>query len=334
VKVGHGGLAGLSSPRLCLAVCLVLWIASPLAARAVPPLLDGHMLDRTPLAFHETDVQWLEGIEPRTRDILEHVQLEAVTYMSGGLRVQGYVARPRTGSGLPCVIYNRGGNRSFGALDDSLAVLALGPLARSGYIVAASQYRGAVGSEGRDEFGGADVDDVLNLIPLLESLPQADASRIGMVGWSRGGMMTYLALTRTNRIAAAVVGAGAADLSASAERRPELARMFHDVIPNYAAEAAAQLASRSAVQWPGALNKQTPILILHGASDWRVDPRQSLALAEKLLDVRHPFRLIFFEGGDHGLTEYRSEVGDIVHGWLDRYVRERAAWPSLLPHGR
>jgi dipeptidyl aminopeptidase/acylaminoacyl peptidase len=75
----------------------------------------------------------------------------------------------------------------------------------------ASQYRGNAGGEGKEEFGGRDVDDVLNLIKLLISLPQADAKRIGMYGWSRGGMMTYQALARSDQVAAAIVGAGVTD---------------------------------------------------------------------------------------------------------------------------
>ena len=41
-------------------------------------------------------------------------------------------------------------------------------------MVVASQYRGNAGGEGKEEFGGKDVNDVLNLLPLLESLPKAD----------------------------------------------------------------------------------------------------------------------------------------------------------------
>jgi dipeptidyl aminopeptidase/acylaminoacyl peptidase len=275
----------------------------------------------------------LERIEPSARAILEDVSFEAMTYVSDGLAVHGYLARPRSGSDHPCVIYNRGGNRSFGALDDGEVLLSLGPLAQAGYVVVASQYRGHLGTAGRDEFGGADLNDVLNLIPLLESLPGADATRIGMVGWSRGGMMTYMALTRTDRIAGAVVGAGAADLIHSAERRPELARVFSELIPRYAEDAEQQLTRRSAVYWPGAMHKQTPLLVLHGADDWRVDPRQALTLAEKLLDAQHPFRLVFFERGDHGLTQYRSEVQALMRDWLDRYVRHHRESPALAADG-
>jgi len=92
---------------------------------------------------------------------------------------------------------------------------------RSGYVIVASQYRGNGGGEGKEEFGGKDVNDVLNLIPLLSNMPQADTARIGMFGWSRGSMMTYLALTKTTTIKAAVVGSGLTDLITSLKERPE-----------------------------------------------------------------------------------------------------------------
>jgi len=79
-----------------------------------------------------------------------------------------------------------------------------------------------------------DVNDVLNLIPLLASLPQADTSCIGMYGRSRGGLMTYLALTKTDRIRAAVIGGGMPDAFDTVVRRPEMdAGQFAEVIPNY-----------------------------------------------------------------------------------------------------
>ena len=74
-------------------------------------------------------------------------------------------------------------------------------------MVVASQYRGNDGGEGMEEFGGADVNDIFNLIPVLDQNPKADTSRIGMEGTSRGGMMTYLCLKRSCRFKAAVVTA-------------------------------------------------------------------------------------------------------------------------------
>ncbi len=270
---------------------------------------------------------------PATAEILKDVAVSAITYASDGLKVKGYLAVPKQGDHLPAVIFNRGGNRAFGAITDEQAISRLGGIARWGYVVAASQYRGNEGGEGKEEFGGADVDDVLNLIPLLESIPKVDATRIGMFGWSRGGMMTYLALTRTDRFAAAIVGSGVSDLSDMLARRPEMEDVFRALIPGYPDTKDAALSARSAVCWAERLPAKTPILILAGTADWRVDPRQALDMGQALLAARHPFRLVMLEGGQHDLSEHRAEVERLTREWLDRYVRDRKPWTGLEPHG-
>ncbi|MET0356473.1 MAG: prolyl oligopeptidase family serine peptidase [Cellvibrio sp.] len=267
------------------------------------------------------------------------VDVKSITYMSDGLKVNGYIAIPKQENKqekkLPCIIYNRGGNREFGAISDQEAITGLGQLASWGYVVIASQYRGNGGSEGREQFGGADVNDVLNLLPVLEKISQADVSRVGMFGWSRGGMMTYLALTRTNKLSAAVVGSGIADLFDGAKQRPEMeTNVYSQLIPDYEKNKEAELKARSAVFWPEKLNKNTPILLLHGSADWRVNPAQALNMANKLYETQHPFRFIFFEGGDHGVGEHRKEANRQIRNWFDTYVRDKKPWPDLKPHGK
>jgi dipeptidyl aminopeptidase/acylaminoacyl peptidase len=256
----------------------------------------------------------------RYREEVEYVSLK---YISDGLRIAGYVLRPKRPAGerFPVIIYNRGGNREFGRIDFE-ALYGLCDFVSRGYVVVASQYRGCCGSEGEDEFGGADLNDVLILLPLIDSLPYADPSRIGMYGWSRGGMMTYLVLARTDRIAAAVIGAGPTDLSSSLQRRPEADELFSALIPGYAENPEARLRSRSALHWAEALHRETPILLLQGSADRRNDPADVLRMASRLYEMKHPFRLVFFEGGDHGLSQYEEEVQAAVLNWLDRYVRD------------
>jgi dipeptidyl aminopeptidase/acylaminoacyl peptidase len=259
---------------------------------------DGTLVEVSAVTLSEETLTRLEPVEPTIRTILAQVDLKSMTYLSDGLQVNGYLAVPKRGDRLPCLIFNRGGNRAFGALTDGSAARVLGKLAMWGYVVAASQYRGNAGGEGREEFGGADLHDVLHLIPLLESLPQADTSRIGMYGWSRGGLMTYLALTKTDRLRAAVIGGGMSDAFDTVARRPEMdTGPFAEVIPDYTQHKEAALHARSPVRWPEQLHKHTPILLLHGSADWRVHPTQALAMASALYASRHPFRLVFFEGG-------------------------------------
>jgi dipeptidyl aminopeptidase/acylaminoacyl peptidase len=324
---GHAG-------HVILATLLTLVTAT--AALAQDGAANGAIVARETVAFTPEQRQYFaERGRARGAVIdLDRVVIQRITYLSDGLRVRGYLVEPAAGDSLPAVIFNRGGNRDYGAVSDTFAVLNLGALAQAGYVVAASQYRGNAGGEGIEEFGGADVNDVLNLIPLLEGHPRVDASRLGMYGWSRGGMMTYLALARTDRIRAAVVGSGMADAFDMVARRPEMeAGVFAELVPNWAADREAQLAAHSAVRWPEKLNKATPILILHGSADVRVNAREALSMAEALYEVRHPYRFILFEGGDHPLSAFRSEVNRAVIEWFDRYVRDKAPLPKLEPLG-
>ncbi|WP_192963669.1 alpha/beta hydrolase family protein [Phycobacter azelaicus] len=116
------------------------------------------------------------------------------------------------------IIYNRGGYGTFGMLAPNLDFLQLVDLAAEGCVVA-SQYRGTAGAPGHDGFGGEDVGDVLSLIDVLDRLESVDCGPYWGDGHSRGGLMTYLTVTRTNRIHAAVVMAGPTDLRAGLEAR-------------------------------------------------------------------------------------------------------------------
>lgn len=314
------------------------WLLASLVAAAIGAR-DGDLLEREEIALDGTLLP--ERITPEQRVELRgrleavagRARLWRIAYESDGLRVAGFLAAPAGGGSRPCVIYNRGGNDEHGPVGEMRAAFVLGTLAARGYVVVASQYRGAGGGEGRDEFGGADVDDVLHLVPLLEELPEADASRLGMVGWSRGGLMTYLALTRTDRVRAAVVGGAVADSFQLLARRPEMAEVYGRLVPGWGERREEVVAARSPIRWPERLAARTPILLLHGTADWRVHPTQSLRMAAALLALRRPFRLVLLEGGSHGLSEHRAEVDELVGEWLDRYVRDGARWPELEPHG-
>ncbi|HHG84195.1 MAG TPA: hypothetical protein ENJ82_05540 [Bacteroidetes bacterium] len=266
---------------------------------------------------------------------LDQIEIETITYLSDGLKVKGYLAYPKSGKHLPCVIYNRGGNRDFAALNEFKAAFILAKVASWGYMVAASQYRGNQGGEGREEFGGSDVNDVLNLVPAFTQLPQADTSRIGLYGWSRGGMMTYLALTRSCRFRAAVVGAGLTDLWAWMRTRPDtIESVFAANIPDYASNTKASLDARSALQQVDHFCKTTPILMLHGSADWRVAPEMALDLSKAFIREKVPHRLVLFEGGNHGLSEFSAEVDDMVKNWLAKYLQADTKLPNLNPHGK
>lgn len=264
---------------------------------------------------------------------LDSIDIFRITYLSDGLKVTGFLVKPEKPGSYPCIIFNRGGNRDFGQLLVAHAAKLLGRMSAEGYVVIAGNYRGNGGGEGMEEFGGADVNDVLALMDVLGEVEEADTSRIGMMGWSRGGMMTYLAMSRTSRLKAAVVGGALADLTTG--DRPELEdKVYEELIPDYETSREEVLQARSAVFWPEKFPKNTPLLMLHGNADWRVKPEQSLRLAMALDEQRIPYRLVIYEGADHGISEFREEVFEETLSWFNRYLRDGESMPNMEFHGK
>ncbi len=266
---------------------------------------------------------------------LDSIQLYDITYLSDGLKIKGYLIKPKTPGNYPCIIYNRGGNREFGALSIGRAAVSLGRIAKKGYVIIASQYRGNGGGEGQEEFGGKEVNDVIALTEAVKEVTSADAENIGMYGWSRGGMMTYIALTKTDKIKAAVVGGAVSDSFETIKDRPVMeTKVIAELVPDYEQNREQELIKRSAIRWVDKFPKDVPILMMHGNADWRVKPEQSLQMALAFEKHRIPYRLIMFEGGDHGITEYREEVDQQIISWFDRYLKNKEALPKMEYHGR
>lgn len=256
-------------------------------------------------------------------EALEKSAVEKITYLSDGLKVSGYMAYPKDDSqSYPCLVWCRGGIGNAGAIDRFTARGIFGQLASWGYCVFASQYRGNDGGEGHDDFGGDDLNDVLNLIPLADEIPQAKKDAWGIEGWSRGGMMTYLTLTKTNIFKAAIVLGGIANLRCNSDESKFMRRLYEQTLGKYEdTEFKSRCETRSIVNFADKLPKTTSLLIIHGNADERVLPHDSIDLSYKLLDLKVPFRLVMLEGGDHFLKSHRKEVDEMRKNWFEKYLK-------------
>lgn len=258
------------------------------------------------------------------------VHIYRFIYRSNGNKVLGFLVEPKNQRNLPCIIYNRGGSRDFGAIKIGNLFGSMARLASQGYIVIASNYSGSPGSEGVDDWGGENLEDILNLYKILKQYERADIKRIGMYGWSRGAAMTYMCLARVRWIRAAVVGAGSTD----EVNAPKFRKGWREHQIGLYGKSRAEQVKRSAFYWPERFSKKTPLLIMHGSADWRVNPMDSLRLAQKLYEYKVPHRLVMFDGADHGISEYKKEVDTMMYSWFDRFVKNAAELPNLRPHGK
>src|SRR5215204_1134916 len=83
-----------------------------------------------------------------------------IKYLSDDLKVVGFIWKPKdTGNKkLPLIIFNHGGNRELAKLTPS-SQSGFYNYVSNGFVVIGSQYRGVDGGEGKEEFGGSDVND-------------------------------------------------------------------------------------------------------------------------------------------------------------------------------
>jgi len=256
-------------------------------------------------------------------EVFNNTVVENITYLSDGLKVNGYIAYPKDISKkYPCVIWNRGGYGENGAIDSFNAKGLFGNIANEGYVVFASHYRGNMGSEGLDELGGKDVYDVLNLIPLADELDFADTKKWAMEGWSRGGMMTYLSLVKSKiKFNAVMIVGGVSNLHCNEKDSPYIKLVSEKIFPGLPVEKFInECDKRSVTSFVDKLPKETHYLLLHGTEDKSVSPLDSINLAKQFQKQNLKYRLIMFEDGDHFLRKHRKEVNKLRKMWFKKYL--------------
>ncbi|MGA7838529.1 MAG: prolyl oligopeptidase family serine peptidase [Ignavibacteriaceae bacterium] len=245
--------------------------------------------------------------------------VEKITYLSDGLKVKGFIAYPNNQTKkYPCVIWNRGGAGNRGAIDEFTARGIFGQLASWGYVVFASQYRGNAGGEGKDELGGSDVNDILNLIPLANEFDCADNSKWGIEGWSRGGMMTYITLTKQNKFKCAILVGAISNAGQNSDENSAMQKAYEGYFKSENIEE--KLNERSAISFYKEL-PPVPYLIMHGGTDDIISPNQSLEMANKFREMDYQYRLVIFENGDHYLKTHRKEVDALRKLWYGKYLK-------------
>jgi len=137
-----------------------------------------------------------------------------VSYLSDGLKIYAMMTvptGPKPPTGWPVIVFNHGYIPPDVYRTTERYVNYLDQIARSGYIVFKSDYRGHDRSEGT---AGASYSqdnytiDVLNAVASIKRYPDADPNRIGMWGHSMGGFVTLRSMVISRDIKAGVIWSG------------------------------------------------------------------------------------------------------------------------------
>lgn len=266
----------------------------------------------------------------RISERLTRVKICRILYKVNKLNVVGFVAFPINAKKLPCIITLRGGSNDLGMIGTRFILREMAYYADRGYVVVSTQYPGIDGGTGKDEMGGVDdLQSIKNLKKILEWIPEADTSLIAVMGHSRGGLMAYMMLREVKWIKAAVIGGAPTDQFLSAKERKDWRE--HQI--SMFGKSKKELLRRSPIKWAKDLPKKTPILIMHGSSDWRVWSQQSIRICLELCKYKIPHRFILFEGADHGVNEFIREYEDQTLDWLKKYLKKDRVLPNMKLHG-
>ncbi len=144
----------------------------------------------------ETDRVWTDA----SRGVM---QMEKISYRSraGDLDIPAFVfrpLRPAAPRSQPAIVWVHENVR--GHLYEHFVPYVREAVNR-GFVVIAPEYRGSIGY-GKAfydaiDYGGAEVDDVVTAIAVLRNRYDAvDPERVGIVGWSHGGLIALLAVFR------------------------------------------------------------------------------------------------------------------------------------------
>jgi dipeptidyl aminopeptidase/acylaminoacyl peptidase len=238
--------------------------------------------------------------------------MKPVTYKSSdGLEIPAYLTLPKgvEAKSLPAVILPHGGpwyRNSWGY--DAFAQF----LANRGYAVLQPNFRGSTGygkkfiDAGNKQWGDKMQDDVTWGAKYLIAQGIADPKRVGIMGGSYGGYATLAGVAFTPDVYAVGVSiVGPSNLITLLESIPpyweQIRKLFYERMgdPN-TPEGKAQLMRQSPLS--AAAKIKTPLLVIQGANDPRVNKRESDQIVIALRDRGFPVEYMVAPDEGHGFA--------------------------------
>ena len=272
----------------------------------------------------------------KTNDaLLSQLRLSKVEYVhfrsKDGTSVSGYLYKPldySPGKRVPTLLNPHGGPvGQYSASFYHLAEL----YAANGYAVLLPNPRGSSGY-GQNfceaifaDWGNKDYQDDMAMVDFALAQGIADPEKLGVGGWSYGGMSTDFIIAQTTRFKAAISGAGIALLPSG---------YGHDqYVKDYEAELGRPWENRAGWEKISPFyrvnNITTPTLFMGGDLDWNVPVLGGEQMYQALKMLGRTTELVVYPGEHHGFTT-PSHIKDRLErylAWYAHYVKGEATSP-------
>ncbi len=227
-----------------------------------------------------------------------------------GFPMPGWVFKPRDfdpKKTYPLILFTYGGPSSRSATNawrrDTFWNTAL---CRAGFIVACVDNRSATGADKAAEnsiagrmTGDGELADMLDIVKWWKAQPYIDPARVGIWGWSNGGMMTLLMMTRSQEFKAGISVAPVTDWH------------YYDTIwaentnglPSENAEG-----YESTNLWKRAKDLSGRLLLVHGTYDDNVHIQNTWHFVHELVNANKLFELMIYPMRQHGIADSPARV--------------------------
>jgi dipeptidyl aminopeptidase/acylaminoacyl peptidase len=245
--------------------------------------------------------------------------------------VHGIVVKPATYTSAkryPMLLLIHGGTPM--AQDDYSFSFDREFFAANGYVVVAVNYRGSWGRGSLyqravyADWGNKEVVDVLGAVDFMVASGVADAERLGIGGWSYGGMVTTYTIASDRRFKAAVSGAAVANLLASYGVDQYIVQYDNELGPPWKSP---EIWAKISYPFLHADRIKTPTLFLGGDKDFNVPLIGGEQMYQALQSLNVDTQLIIYPGEYHRITmpSYQRDRLTRYLTWFNKYLQPDAA---------
>ncbi len=247
-----------------------------------------------------------------------------------GTEIHGMAIKPPsyvTGRKYPTILWIHGGPNGQDEHSLVLDGYQFEPqmFAAKGFVVLRVNYRGG---SGRGlafaktifaDWGHKEVEDLRAGVDYLIASGIADADRLGVGGWSYGGILTDYTIASDGRFKAAISGAGSANQISMYGSDEYILQYNNELGPPWRN---APLWLKVSYPFFHADRIHTPTLFLGGAKDFNVPIAGGEQMYESLKTLGVPAQLVVYPGQHHVFTRpsFIKDLADRMSAWLDRYL--------------
>ncbi len=292
----------------------------------IVPLLGKSNQPHELFAFQNGQLNKLTSVNDDLINNLEKPTVEKINFKSAdGADIEGFVVKPigfDPNMKYPAILWNHGGPVSqyefyfhtFAQLyaANGYVTLLINPRGSSGYGQAFSEILFA-------DWGNKDFQDVIAGVDHVINAGYVDGDRLGVGGWSYGGILTNYVITQSNRFKGAMSGASEA-LYRTNYGHDHYQRYWEQELglPWENAEAWERISPFNKVA-----NITTPTLWMGGGSDWNVPIINSEQMYQAMKRLGRETQLVVYPGEHHGFRRpsFIKDRYERVLGWFDKYVK-------------